>query len=318
MSAPLTIVFAGTPEFAVPSLRALLQSQHRVAAVYTQPDRPSGRGKKLMPSPVKQLALEQGLPVVQPERLKGEEAQQQLTVFKPDVLVVVAYGLLLPQSILDAPRLGCINVHGSLLPRWRGAAPVERAVAAGDAETGVTIMQMEAGLDTGPMLKKSVLPIDSLTAAQVTAQLAEIGARTLIEVLDQFAVQPFNGELQDSALATYAAKLTKAEANLDWNLPAQQLERLIRAFNPRPVAYSQLQTEQIRIWNAVFIPEAHAALPGTILRTDKNGIYVACGEEVLQLTELQLTGGKILPAAAILNGKRELFSPGHQFIRSDV
>lgn len=314
----LNIVFAGTPEFAVPSLRALLQSQHRVVAVYTQPDRPAGRGKKLQPSPVKQLALEQGLPVLQPEKLKGEEAQAELASFQPDVMVVVAYGLLLPQAILDTPRLGCINVHGSLLPRWRGAAPVERAIAAGDAETGVTIMQMEAGLDTGPMLKKAFLPIDAQTSAQVTQALSELGAHTLINVLDEFAVQPYSGEVQDNALATYAAKLTKAEANLDWNLPAWQLERLVRAYNPRPVAFSQIENDQVRIWNAVLVAEQTKAEPGTIIRADKQGICVACGEQVLQLTELQLTGGKILPAAAILNGKRELFAVGKRFIRIEA
>lgn len=315
---PLSIVFAGTPEFAVPSLRALLASSHRVTAVYTQPDRPAGRGKKLQPSAVKQLALEHGLPVLQPEKLKGEEAQQQLAAFKPDVMVVVAYGLLLPQAILDTPRLGCINVHGSLLPRWRGAAPVERAVAAGDADTGVTIMQMEAGLDTGPMLKKAVLPIGNQTSAQITAALAELGAATLIQVVDEFAVQPYPGEKQDDALATYAAKLTKAEANLDWQLPAAQLARLVRAYNPRPVAFSQLEGESIRIWNAVAMDEAVQAAPGTIIRADKNGIGVACGEQLLLLTELQLTGGKVLPAAAILNGKRELFAPGKAFVRVEA
>ncbi|HET8707484.1 MAG TPA: methionyl-tRNA formyltransferase [Pseudomonadales bacterium] len=314
----LNVVFAGTPEFAVPSLRALLNSQHRVSAVYTQPDRPAGRGKKLQPSPVKQLALAHGLPVLQPETLKGEEAQQQLAAFQPDVMVVVAYGLLLPQRILDTPRLGCINVHGSLLPRWRGAAPVERAIAAGDENTGVVIMQMEAGLDTGPMLKTAVLPIGTKTAAQITGELAELGARTLIQVLDEFAVQPYTGEIQDNSLATYAAKLTKAEGNLDWRLPAEQLARLVRAYNPRPVAFSQIEAEPVRIWNAVSVNEQATAAPGTIVRADKNGIYVACGENLLQLTELQLTGGKVLPVAAILNGKRELFAPGKGFVRVEA
>ena len=229
MTEPLRIVFAGTPEFAAEHLKALLASPYDIVAVYTQPDRPAGRGQKLMPSPVKQLALEHNIPVLQPPTLRNAEAQAELAALKPDLLVVVAYGLILPQGVLDIPRLGCINSHASLLPRWRGAAPIQRAVEAGDSESGVTVMRMEAGLDTGPMLLKVTTPITAAdTGGSLHDRLAELGPPAVIQAIAGLAAGTLEGEVQDDSLATYAHKLNKDEARIDWSRPAVELERLVR------------------------------------------------------------------------------------------
>jgi len=248
MTEPLRIVFAGTPEFAAEHLKALLDSPYEIVAVYTQPDRPAGRGQKLMPSPVKQLALEHGIVVLQPPTLRNAEAQAELAALKPDLLVVVAYGLILPQVVLDIPRLGCINSHASLLPRWRGAAPIQRAVEAGDSESGVTVMRMEAGLDTGPMLLKSVTPISAEdTGGTLHDRLAELGPPAVLQAIAGLAAGTLDGEIQDDSLATYAHKLNKDEARIDWNRPAVELERLIRAFNPWPISHSTLSGEALKV-----------------------------------------------------------------------
>ncbi|MGG4616385.1 methionyl-tRNA formyltransferase, partial [Pseudomonas aeruginosa] len=241
MSQALRIVFAGTPEFAAEHLKALLDTPHRIVAVYTQPDRPAGRGQKLMPSAVKSLALEHGLPVMQPQSLRNAEAQAELAALRADLMVVVAYGLILPQAVLDIPRLGCINSHASLLPRWRGAAPIQRAMEAGDAESGVTVMQMEAGLDTGPMLLKVSTPISAAdTGGSLHDRLAALGPKAVVEAIAGLAAGTLHGEIQDDALATYAHKLNKDEARLDWSRPAVELERQVRAFTPWPVCHTSL------------------------------------------------------------------------------
>jgi len=307
MAKALNILFAGTPEFAAASLNALLQAPHNICAVYTQPDRPAGRGRKLTPSPVKQLALQYELPVLQPETLKAPEVQQQLRSFNADLMVVVAYGLLLPPAVLQAPRLGCINVHASLLPRWRGAAPIQRAILAGDAQTGVTIMQMDEGLDTGDMLLSKTTPIHADDTAQTLHdRLADIGATALAESLQLLAEDSLVPEQQDNARATYAAKLQKAEAQIDWRQSAEQLQRLIRAFNPWPVAQTSMDGVTLRIWNAKLLPAAEAPktvgkVPGTVLHESRAGIDVVTGKDVLRITQLQLPGGKPLAVSEFVN-----------------
>ncbi len=316
MSRTLNIVFAGTPEFAANQLQALLDSSHSVVACYTQPDRPAGRGRKLTPSPVKALALSHDIDVYQPTNFKSAEDRQALAELKPDLMVVVAYGLLLPQAVLDIPALGCINVHASLLPRWRGAAPIQRAIAAGDTESGVTIMQMNAGLDTGNMLLKvstSINPED--TGGSLHDRLAEISGPALIQVLNQLASGPLPGEAQDDSLATYASKLSKEESRINWQQSAQVIDRHIRAFNPWPVAHTQLDDQTIRLWQALPLDSsAPEAAPGTLVQVSKNGIDVATGDGVLRILELQLSGGKRLPVSAILNGKGDWLTPGKQFL----
>lgn len=309
----LKIVFAGTPDFAAQHLAALLDSHHQVVAVYTQPDRPAGRGKKLTASPVKQLALEHGLPVYQPQSLRKEEAQQVLAAIDFDLMVVVAYGLILPKAVLDMPRLGCINVHGSLLPRWRGAAPIQRAIWAGDRETGVTIMQMDQGLDTGAMLHKASLPIeDSDTSATLYTKLATLGPQALLDALTPIAEGTAVAEVQDDALANYAEKLSKEEAAVDWNKSALALWRECRAFNPWPVSHFQVAEQTIKLWACEPLSQPHDAAPGTILAADKNGIQIATGEGVLNLTSLQLPGKKAMAVADILNARKEWFEVGTQ------
>ncbi len=309
----LKIVFAGTPDFAAQHLAALLDSHHQVVAVYTQPDRPAGRGKKLTASPVKQLALEHGLPVYQPQSLRKEEAQQALAAIDFDLMVVVAYGLILPKAVLDMPRLGCINVHGSLLPRWRGAAPIQRAIWAGDRETGVTIMQMDEGLDTGAMLHKASLPIeDSDTSATLYTKLATLGPQALLDALTPIAEGTAVAEVQDDALANYAEKLSKEEAAVDWNKSALALWRECRAFNPWPVSHFQVAEQTIKLWACEPLSQPHDAAPGTILAADKNGIQIATGEGVLNLTSLQLPGKKAMAVADILNARKEWFEVGTQ------
>ena len=313
MTQPLRIVFAGTPEFAAEHLKALLNSPYQVVAVYTQPDRPAGRGQKLMPSPVKQLALQHEIAVYQPQTLRDPAAQAELAALKPDLLVVVAYGLILPQVVLDIPRLGCINSHASLLPRWRGAAPIQRAIQAGDAESGVTVMQMEAGLDTGPMLLKVSTPISADdTGGSLHDRLAELGPPAVLQAIAGLAAGSLRGEVQDDSLATYAHKLNKDEALLDWSRPAVELERLIRAFNPWPICHSSLNGAPLKVLAAQLVTEQGEGrgAPGEILAASKDGLTVACADGALRLTRLQLPGGKALNFADLFNSRREQFAVG--------
>ncbi|KHO63759.1 methionyl-tRNA formyltransferase [Pseudomonas flexibilis] len=308
----MRIVFAGTPEFAAQHLRALLEAGRQVVAVYTQPDRPAGRGQKLMPSPVKQLAMTHNIQVYQPQTLRDPAAQAELAALQPDLMVVVAYGLILPQAVLDTPRLGCINSHASLLPRWRGAAPIQRAVEAGDAESGVTVMQMEAGLDTGPMLLKVTTPISAEdTGGTLHDRLAELGARAIVEAVDGLEAGTLKGQAQDDALACYAHKLSKDEARLDWSRPAVDLERQIRALHPWPICHSGLSGEAVKV-HAAQLADGSGA-PGTILDAGKDGLRVACGQGALLLTRLQLPGGKPLAFSDLYNSRREQFAAGLVF-----
>ncbi|EPW3768741.1 methionyl-tRNA formyltransferase [Vibrio fluvialis] len=313
MSQSLRIVFAGTPDFAARHLAALLSSEHEVIAVYTQPDRPAGRGKKLTASPVKNLALEHNIPVYQPENFKSDEAKQELAALNADIMVVVAYGLLLPKAVLDTPKLGCINVHGSILPRWRGAAPIQRSIWAGDSETGVTIMQMDVGLDTGDMLKIATLPIEaSDTSGSMYDKLAELGPQALVECLSDIAQGTAVAVKQDDALANYAQKLSKEEAKIDWTLSAQTIERCVRAFNPWPMSHFAVADNQIKVWQARVEAGSSNQAAGTILKADKTGIYVATGEEILILESLQIPGKKALPVQDILNARASWFEVGSQ------
>lgn len=311
MSDSLRIIFAGTPDFAARHLEALISSEHQIVGVFTQPDRPAGRGKKLMPSPVKLLAESHDIPVFQPASLRQAENQQQVADLNADVMVVVAYGLILPKAVLDIPRLGCINVHGSLLPRWRGAAPIQRSLWAGDAETGVTIMQMDVGLDTGDMLYKLACPIEQTdTSASLYDKLAGLGPQGLLETLQQLASKTTQPEVQDESLATYAEKLSKEEARINWSLSAAQLERCIRAFNPWPMSWLEIEGQPLKIWSASVIDAPTSAQPGTILSVSKQGIQVATGEGVLNLESLQPAGKKAMTAQDLLNSRREWFEPG--------
>jgi len=306
----MNLLFAGTPPFAVPTLAALQAAGHAVLAVYTQPDRPAGRGRRLSESAVKQYALAHGLEVRQPPVLKGREAE--IAALSPDAMIVVAYGVLLPAEILAVPKYGCINVHASLLPRWRGAAPIARAIEAGDAVTGVTIMQMDAGLDTGPMLLKRETAIrDDDTAAILHDRLATLGAEALVEALARFEHGAVVAEAQDNAQACYARKLTKKEAVIDWGQPASALARRVRAFNPWPVATTRLMQRLVRVWEARPTVRDHDARPGTIVAADAGGIEVACASGTLLLTRIQAEGSKPLSAAEFLNGHR--LKPGDRF-----
>ena len=308
-STDLRIVFAGTPEFAAAHLQALLEAKLNIVAVYSQPDRPAGRGHKLTPSAVKQLALQHDLPVYQPQTLRAPEAQTELAALQADLLVVVAYGLILPQAVLDMPRLGCINSHASLLPRWRGAAPIQRAIEAGDNETGVTVMQMEAGLDTGPMLLKSHTPIHaSDTGGSLHDRLAEIGPPAVLQAIEGLAAGTLQGEVQDDSLATYAHKLGKADARIDWTRPAAELALMVRAFNPWPLAHALWQDQPLKVWAAE--AEAGSGQPGEILDCSKQGLLVACGDQALRLTRLQLPGGKPLAFTDLYNARRDQFAVG--------
>ena len=308
-STDLRIIFAGTPEFAAAHLQALLQAGLNIVAVYSQPDRPAGRGHRLTPSAVKQLALQHDLPVYQPQTLRAPEAQTELAALQADLMVVVAYGLILPQAVLDMPRLGCINSHASLLPRWRGAAPIQRAIEAGDSETGVTVMQMEAGLDTGPMLLKSHTPIqDSDTGGSLHDRLAELGPPAVLQAIEGLAAGSLQGEIQDDSLATYAHKLGKADARIDWARPASELALMIRAFNPWPLAHALWQNQPLKVWSADV--EDGSGQPGEILDCSKQGLLVACGDRALRLTRLQLPGGKALAFADLYNARRDQFAAG--------
>lgn len=298
----LRVAFAGTPEFAAAALQAILTAGHSVPLVLTQPDRPAGRGMAVQASPVKVLAQAHGIPVHQPASLKAPEARSPLAEAAPDVLVVAAYGLLLPQAVLDLPRLGCVNIHASLLPRWRGAAPIPRAIQAGDAETGITIMQMDAGLDTGPMLLRRALPIRPKdNARSVHDALAALGGALVVEALAGLEAGRLEAVPQPGEGAAYAAKLDKAEAELDWSRPAAELERKLRAFDPFPGAVGRLRGTPLKLWRGRLVPEA-AGAPGEVLRADRDGIVVACGEQGLALLELQKPGGKRLGVGDFLRG----------------
>jgi methionyl-tRNA formyltransferase len=305
----LKIIFAGTPDFAAAHLQALIDSpQHSVIAVYTQPDRPAGRGKKLKASAVKQLAQANGLPVFQPQSLKDSEQLQILADLQADIMVVVAYGLILPQAVLDTPQLGCINIHGSILPRWRGAAPIQRAIEAGDEETGVTIMQMDAGLDTGAMLCISRCTIDSDdSSATMYKKLQELGAPALISTLDNLQANKALAVVQNDSQSCYAAKIDKSEALIDWSKPAAVLDRQIRAFNPFPAAYTILGDLRIKVWRAE-VTQKSGSTAGQIISADNRGILVGCGELSLLLTEIQLPGKSRMAVSEILKSRAEFFT----------
>ncbi|KAA1164288.1 methionyl-tRNA formyltransferase [Pseudoalteromonas distincta] len=309
MTQPLRIIFAGTPDFAARHLQALIQSEHQIVGVYSQPDRPAGRGKKLKASEVKELALEHNLPVFQPQSLKNDEALAELTSLNADIMIVVAYGLILPKAILEAPRLGCLNVHGSILPRWRGAAPIQRAIWAGDEQTGVTIMQMDEGLDTGDMLHISRCPISTTeTSASLYTKLAELGPDALIETINKLANGEITPEPQNDELANYAKKLSKEEADIDWSMSALQIERNIRSFNPWPMCFTQMGGQTVKIHQAQVMLQS--GNPGQILSSDKNGVVVACGEHALCITQLQPQGKKPMAINDFLNGRSDWVTPG--------
>lgn len=298
----MKIIFAGTPHFAATALEALLENKLEIVAVLTQPDRPAGRGMKLQPSPVKELALQHGISVFQPLTLKITEIQQQLAKLQADVMIVAAYGLILPQQVLQIPRLGCLNIHASLLPRWRGAAPIQRAILAGDQVTGITIMQMDEGLDTGAMLLKKTCPVDEHdTAKSLHDKLAILGAEAIVETINKIDTSNLKGESQDSTHATYAAKISKSEAELDWRENSKQLELAVRAYNPVPVAHSSLNGTVVKIWQSRATDEGHGD-PGEILLVNKDHVQVACGQGSLFIEILQRPGSKALPVAPFIQG----------------
>ncbi|MDF2690284.1 MAG: methionyl-tRNA formyltransferase [Gammaproteobacteria bacterium] len=310
----MKIVFAGTPEIAKTVLQSLINSQHELVAVYTQPDRVAGRGRQLTASPVKTLALEHGIAVYQPLSLKDPNAQAELASLKPDLMIVVAYGLILPQAVLDIPRYGCWNVHVSLLPKWRGAAPIQRAIEAGDSETGVSIMQMDAGLDTGDILYQTNCPIlPHMTAAELHDKLANLGAAALSETLSLLEQNNLQAKPQACESMSYAKKLSKEEAFIDWNQTAITIARKIWAFNPWPVAQAYINGELVRIWGAEPLEGGRRLDCGKIIKADKNGIDVACKEGLLRITELQFPGGKVLPIKDLLNSKQTVLKAGNHF-----
>ena len=306
----MRLIFAGTPAFAANALQPLIQAGHEIALVLTQPDRPAGRGMQLKPSAVKVLALQHGLPVAQPKTLKDPAMQALLAALSTELMIVAAYGLILPQAILDIPRLGCLNIHASLLPRWRGAAPIQRALLAGDTQTGITIMQMDAGLDTGAMLLRKTMPIAATdTTLSLHDKLAALGAASILEALTALKQGPLLAEAQDAAQATYAAKITKEEARVDWNQAATQVARALRAYNPFPGAFTLRGDETLKMWAAT--TSAGCGAPGTVLAADKNGIVIACGSDAICITELQRAGGKRLGAAQFLAGMA--IAPGERW-----
>ncbi len=306
------IIFAGTPEFAAKALQALIDHQFDIVAVYTQPDRPAGRGHKLTPSPVKNLAVSHQIPVEQPVSFKNPDDIARLAEYKGDIMIVAAYGLILPQAVLDIPPLGCLNIHASLLPRWRGAAPIQRAIQTGDKETGITIMQMEAGLDTGPMLLKLATQIqDTDTGGSLHDRLAELGGQAIVAAMEK--LESLTREPQDSSLATYASKLHKSESAIDWSKPADDVARCIRAFNPWPGTHGVCGKDQIKIWEAEVSATDHTQAPGTIINRQSTGIEVACGKGSLIIRRLQLPGSKALTVSDFVNGNQSKLMPGEQF-----
>ncbi|MHA7878787.1 MAG: methionyl-tRNA formyltransferase [Saccharospirillum sp.] len=310
----LKVVFAGTPEFAARHLQALVDSPHSLVGVYSQPDRPAGRGRKLTASPVKEVALSAGLPVYQPTSFKDPDALVQLAALEADVMVVVAYGLLLPQAVLDAPRLGCINVHASLLPRWRGAAPIHRALLAGDARTGITIMQMDRGLDTGDMLLKVACPIEPTdTSASLHDKLVTLGCPALIDALNGLEAGTLTPERQDDSQATYASKLVKTEGEIDWHHSAPAIHRQVRGLTPWPGAYTDWQGQTLRIQQARLVDARTDQPPGSLVALKPEGIEVATGDGVLAIERLQLPGKKAMSAADVLNARRRAFEQTPHF-----
>ena len=314
MSTPRRVIFAGTPEFAATHLDAVIAAGHDVCAVLTQPDRPAGRGKQLQPSAVKRRAQAAGITVLQPTSLRTAESHTLLRELNAEIMVVVAYGLILPQSILDIPTHGCLNVHASLLPRWRGAAPIQRAIEAGDTHTGITIMQMEAGLDTGPMIAKSTLEITSSeTSGTLHDRLIQLGPGLLLEVLEGLPQCLTQASSQEESDATYAAKIVRDETQIDWTLDAKSLSRKIRAFNPTSVCFSYLGTERLKIWQATALPTTHNNAVGQIIGSDPEGIVVACGSGALKITVAQFPGSTALSAADLLNGRSAQLANDQQF-----
>ncbi len=309
----MRLVFAGTPDFAATALRALLANGHQIVGVYSQPDRPSGRGRKLIPSPVKQVALEQALPVYQPESLRSTDTQAELRALDPDLMVVAAYGLILPRAVLDIPHYGCLNIHASLLPRWRGAAPIQRAIAAGDTKSGITIMQMADGLDTGDMLYKSATPIAPTdTGGSLHDRLAEMGGEAIVEAIKRLEAGTLTPELQDDEQACYAHKLTKHDGHIDWSRPALEIDRQIRAFNPYPGSYTDLDQQRIRIHQASLVPLTGGQKPGTVLARARTGIEIVCGEGALRVERLQLAGSRPQSVTDLINGGKALLLPGQE------
>lgn len=307
------IIFAGTPDFAATILQDLLRSEHEVVAVYTQPDRPAGRGRHLTMSPVKQVAVDNQLLVAQPTSLRDPDIQQAMQALQADLMIVAAYGLILPQAVLDIPRLGCLNIHFSLLPRWRGAAPMLRAIQAGDRESGVGIMQMDAGLDTGTVLSESRCAIEAEDTHQTLCdRLTGLGSDVLLQTLDKLQKNSLTAKVQDESLATYAHKVKKSEAKINWQDSAEQIERNIRAFNPWPVAFTELQAKTCRIWQAELLDGEQAqGAPGQIISATDQGIDVNTGKGKLRLLKLQLSGGKVLSCQQILNSRADWFIDGH-------
>lgn len=299
----MRLIFAGTPEFSARALEALIAAGHTIALVLTQPDRPSGRGMKLTPSPVKTVALQHGLPIYQPLTLRDTEAQAQIRAVSAEAMIVAAYGLILPQAVLDIPPRGCINIHASLLPRWRGAAPIQRAILAGDTETGITLMQMDAGLDTGAMLSRHPLAIGTNeTAGELHDRLASLGAAAIVDLLPRLA--EVVGEPQDERLATYADKIDKAQARLDWQRSASELLRQVRAYNPVPGAWTLLDGQPFKVWRAEEVTgDTGGALPGTVARAETDAIDVVCATGILRLLEVQVAGGKRLATSSFLAGR---------------
>ena len=308
----MKIIFAGTPEFAANSLEAIIKQGHHVIAVYTQPDRRAGRGKKILKSPVKMVAEAHNLPVYQPEKLTDQDAKKELAALAPDLMIVAAYGLLLPTAVLDTPTLGCVNIHASLLPRWRGAAPIQRAIQAGDTETGITIMQMDEGLDTGNMLKKVSTPITKDdTGGTLHDKLSVLGSSAILHYLESIRdQQPEQGEVQNNDLANYAHKLHKQEAAIDWSDTAHQICLTIRAFNPWPVAFLTVNNERIRVFEAEVISDKIDKEPATILEKNKHGIVVSCGINAIRILKLQLPGAKAITAQAFFNGGKNILNVG--------
>jgi len=318
MPTPLKVVFAGTPDFAARHLQGLIDSPHQIVAVMSQPDRPAGRGKRLQPSPVKALALEAALPIWQPASLKNADSEAILSQYDADILVVVAYGLILPAAILAIPRLGCLNVHASLLPRWRGAAPVQRAIEAGDTETGVSIMAMEPGLDTGPVLLARTLPISAdHTSGTLLDDVAQLGVAALIDSLENIHALLATAAPQDDSEANYAHKISKQEGALDWSLAATALARRVRAFHPAPGCYTHLGGDRLKVLSAHAIDEPHEGSSGEIITADERGIRVSCGEGQLVITEAQLPGAKAQSVATFLRGHQARFQPGQRLGEAD-